>query len=174
MQKMCADIQTKRFSIWNKFWTGGWKTKSPSLNQRMWMVLLWPEPAKITLWASTSWPSPQTRVTSENSLASLIILKQSWHYYRAKSRVTIFLFLIYAAWDSVASVLQLLLGWLAVTGWSQYHGQILSLERAWKVADKLGTKTLLIALLFFGKKWTGCAGCYCQVESYLPVTVKCR
>ena len=34
------------------------------------MVVWGPEPAKITLWASTRWPSSQARVTSEKSLLS--------------------------------------------------------------------------------------------------------
>ena len=49
----------------------GRKTKPPtSSNQEVWMVVWGPETAKITLWASTSWPSAQARVTSENSLLS--------------------------------------------------------------------------------------------------------
>ena len=90
------------------------KDKIPQLKPKD----VWPEPAKITLWASTSWPSPQARVTSENSLASLIILKQSWQC-GVQKLVGFFL---------LRSFL-LLLGWLAVTGWPSNHGRILSLER---------------------------------------------
>ena len=65
--------------LFNKFLCGGLKKPSlsfcnlderisPSWNQGVWMVVLGLGPARITSWASTSWPSSQARITSENSL----------------------------------------------------------------------------------------------------------
>ena len=117
------------------------KDKIPQLKPKD----VWPEPAKITLWASTSWPSPQARVTSENSLTSLIILKQNWQC-GVQKLVGFFLlrsFLLLLGW---------LLGWLTFKSWTNF------VLGAWKVADKLGTKILLIAPFNFGQKWTGWLG----------------
>ena len=115
------------------------KDKIPQLKPKD----VWPEPAKITLWASTSWPSPQARVTSENSLASLIILKQSWQCGVQKlvgfPAPVIFVAIGLAGCHRLISI-----------SWTNF------VLGAWIIADKLGAKTLLIAPFHFSQKWTGC------------------
>lgn len=54
----------------------GWKMKSSSLDQWVWMVVWWLEPSKITLWASASWLSSQARVTLAKSIFSAVMSRR--------------------------------------------------------------------------------------------------